>query len=235
MVSFLNCAYNIFHLIPEEFVFLVPIFNRIGIAISCVLFVLSLPAFFTFVEKQFNNTECENSDKMKDEGNTESFNLGKGISRLTLPMYITNFLVIRFLYFTSRQPMSFDPLSLVRIVLSNVFVLASQSFPACSCHFHSAWLTQLNVASLDLDSCVVRDAYTFSLHPPGHQDLVNPHFDRYFFTLCSTFPSLSSRVCSQVFHWWPNAKKEAHQLSWPRLNVPESKLNQSMNNIRLHF
>lgn len=137
----LNIVYNVFNVIPKPLVFVVPIVSRITLAIACSVGFCSLCALFVryteIVEKQTVNIEHTTVSK------EEQFQLSfvKGISRLTFSWFLTNLLVIRFLFFSSRTPLTSTVISIVSLLsLSVAFiphialpVFSSITYPLLSC------------------------------------------------------------------------------------------------------
>ena len=105
----LSIVYNCLDLVPECFTFLVPIFSRIFWAVSaCMTFII----FTGFLQQGENNPSSSGNPEKQERLH---FNFWKGFSRLLFPLYLTNYTVIRYMFFSSRQSLSTHFVSLVSL------------------------------------------------------------------------------------------------------------------------
>lgn len=110
LVTVSSTVYNIYgHSIPQSFTFAFILFNRSVSAIGyCCSFIylISLKSVFEYIYIKIGRPSNEH-------GSNVTFNLYKGFSRLTFPVYICHYLVIRTLFFTSRNTFPTNPLATV--------------------------------------------------------------------------------------------------------------------------
>lgn len=111
-------SYNLFHLIPESLSFLVILYNRTACAIGYILIFIYLMSI--------KREEKQTNEKVTTEKEIISFNLYKGISRLSFAVYICHYILIRTLFFTSRNTFPttiLDAVSLFKIIFIFYFLL----------------------------------------------------------------------------------------------------------------
>lgn len=120
----LALMYNAFNLIPWWLVPIVPIVGRTSVAIA---FPLSYFFFLHLVE----NSSTQSDETIQSSASVNnckekniSLNFTKGMHRLIFPVYLTNYLVIRYLFFSSRTPITVGFLnSLTRILSTSILIL----------------------------------------------------------------------------------------------------------------
>lgn len=119
-VTLCTLLYNSFELIPKSMAFLVVIHNRSMQAIAVSLSFLYLTSLKPLVEQFTKSNESNEAttgvesvgrDKENNSGSTVEqknshgkLNILKALSRLSFSLYICNYLVIRTLFFSSRNP-----------------------------------------------------------------------------------------------------------------------------------
>lgn len=97
LVTIMTTLYNSLEVVPESLAFIVVIFNRTAQSISVNM-------MFIYFSNAFRTPEKSADDDAKQD--TSEFNLLKAFYRLTFAVYVSNYLVIRTIFFTSRSTIS---------------------------------------------------------------------------------------------------------------------------------
>ena len=100
LVTIMTMLYNSLEVIPESLAFFVVIFNRTFQSLAIALVFV----YFTNVFKTQNKSPTRDESPASED--TSSFNLLKAFFRLTFAVYVSNYLVIRTMFFTSRTAIS---------------------------------------------------------------------------------------------------------------------------------
>lgn len=98
-VTFCTLIYNSLEILPDSMTFLVVIFNRTFQSIGIAFLFLYIMAL-----KPKNELTTNKSDSPKEvEEEKVTLNVIKGFCRLSFALYVSNYLVIRSLFFSSRN------------------------------------------------------------------------------------------------------------------------------------
>ena len=138
-VTVCTLLYNVFNIIPDSMSFIVVIFNRsmqaLGVALA-FLYVTALKPWASKImglenENNVNESKTKSTTTGQENEEVMKFNFLKALSRLSFALYICNYLVIRTLFYTSRNifpTTAIDWVSTIKLdlLLLNLSVLLSE-------------------------------------------------------------------------------------------------------------
>lgn len=119
MIPLNNALVNVFEIVPFWFTPVMLVLNRNIMTLACALMILHLLALKPVYEKYFGQQEHVEPEQHEQK----SFSLARFLTRLTFPIYVCNYLVVRSEFFNRRYLEDTGLFWMVKRSLSTLVIL----------------------------------------------------------------------------------------------------------------